>query len=130
MVKNKRVVGTGYNGSPSGEPHCDDIGCDVRSNSCVRTIHAEDNALRNSTSMARAGATLYITDYPCVDCARLVAESGIIEVVWDRDYITKKLQTPGLDPYVVTKLQNWQTDVEELYAYHGIVIRRHAFLEG
>ena len=81
-----RPVSLGYNGAPSGEPHCDS-GCNA-DKPCTNTIHAEDNAI----SWARAfgidpkGATLYITDSPCMECTRKIVEAGISRVVYDRQY--------------------------------------------
>lgn len=81
-----RPVSIGYNGAPSGSPHCDS-NCNA-DNPCTNTIHAEDNAI----SWARAfgiepkGATLYITDSPCMVCAGKIVEAGIKRVVYDRQY--------------------------------------------
>jgi len=90
VAADRHIVATGYNGPPSGMPHCDDGGClrataagvarSVDYSSCV-AVHAELNALLRSAPADRDGATLYCTDLPCWDCARAVANSGIVRVV-------------------------------------------------
>ncbi len=86
VVKDNRIKGTGYNGSPSGMAHCDDVGCMMRGNHCVRTIHAEVNALLECTPEERKDATLYVTARPCAECSKLIINSGIRRVVFAQDY--------------------------------------------
>ena len=89
IVQKRRIVATGYNGGPSGVTHCIDGGCPrARSDaaqghdyeSCI-AIHAEANALLFSGPDERDGATLYCTGAPCFGCAKLIANSGVAEVV-------------------------------------------------
>lgn len=89
IVRNRRVRSTGYNGPPSGYGHCDagfcprassDSPTSVDYQNCV-AIHAEANALLFADVDDRAGASLYCTDAPCFGCAKLIANSGIAEVV-------------------------------------------------
>lgn len=82
--KENHIISTGYNGSPPGMPHCDDIGCLEIGGRCKRTIHAEDNAIKRSNRRQRAGSKLYITDFPCLPCANLVSKSGIVEVIYGK----------------------------------------------
>lgn len=84
--KDRNVISTGYNGAPPGALHCFDVGCDLKDGSCKRTLHAERNAISRSSMSQRAGSVLYVTDYPCVECAELIATKGIVEVVFDRPY--------------------------------------------
>lgn len=94
LSPNGRVVGTGYNGSPPGLPHCVDGGCPraVANTSphgapyadCL-AVHAEGNALLWSDRTAREGGTLYVNGPPCWDCAKLIAGSGIRRVVHTPD---------------------------------------------
>lgn len=99
LMKNKKVLGTAYNGSPSGTDSCLDVGCllqdyfepgengvPVHKQKCIRTIHAEQNLLLFTDQGDREEATLYVTDQPCWTCANLIANSGITEVVYHRDY--------------------------------------------
>jgi dCMP deaminase len=89
MVQGRRIVSTGYNGGPSGFPHCDEGACPrARSDApqghdyerCI-AIHAEANALLFSSPEERDGASLYCTGAPCFGCAKLIANSGVGEVV-------------------------------------------------
>ena len=88
LVRSKRVLATGYNGSLPGLPHCDDVGCLIVDNHCIRTNHAEMNAItqaaRNGVSIA--GATAYVTNMPCTTCAKALVGSGIKRVVVFSDY--------------------------------------------
>ncbi len=89
IVKGRRIVATGYNGGPSGYPHCEDGGCPRATSGaeqghdyerCI-AIHAEANALLFSSPEEREGASLYCTGAPCFGCAKLIANSGVGEVV-------------------------------------------------
>jgi len=86
IVRNKRIVATGYNGAPAGLPHCTTDGCYLDNGHCIRAIHAEVNALLECAPMERENATLYVTDYPCQNCAKLIINSGIRRVVYDHEY--------------------------------------------
>jgi dCMP deaminase len=89
IVKDRRIRSTGYNGAPSGHPHCDTGACPRAQSdepsgwgydSCI-AIHAEANAILFSSPEVREGATIYITGVPCFTCSKLIANSGITEVV-------------------------------------------------
>jgi dCMP deaminase len=89
IVKDRRIRSTGYNGAPSGHPHCDEGACPRAQSeqpsgwdydSCI-AIHAEANAILFSSPEEREGATIYITGVPCFTCSKLIANSGISEVV-------------------------------------------------
>jgi dCMP deaminase len=89
IVQGRRIVATGYNGGPSGYPHCEDGGCPRAASdapqgrdyeACI-AIHAEANALLFASPEERNGATLYCTGAPCFGCAKLIANSGVAEVV-------------------------------------------------
>lgn len=94
LVKDKKLMGTGYNGSPSGVKDCYEQGClieyydenGVKKERCVRTIHAEVNLILFTDRSDREDATVYITDSPCYNCAKMLANSGIKEVVYERLY--------------------------------------------
>jgi dCMP deaminase len=107
IVKGRRIVATGYNGGPSGYPHCDEGACPRATSDapqgrdydrCI-AIHAEANALLFSSPEERDGASLYCTGAPCFGCAKLIANSGVGEVVaaggrydgWDevRDFLRR-----------------------------------------
>jgi dCMP deaminase len=97
VVKNKRILCTGYVGSPPGLPHCDDEGHLLKkviddegniSQHCVRTIHAEQNAICQAAKygLSLDGTTLYCTMEPCRTCAMLIISVGIKKVVAKRRY--------------------------------------------
>jgi dCMP deaminase len=93
LVRGRRIVATGYNGSPSGLPHCDDVGhlmkeVDGRP-SCVRTLHAESNALDQAGVSGACGATLYVTVSPCYECAKRAISAGVIRVVCGTFYASQ-----------------------------------------
>ncbi|MEW5932957.1 MAG: dCMP deaminase family protein [Bacillota bacterium] len=96
IVRDKRILATGYNGAPSGLPHCLDIGClrhqvgalsGERQELC-RASHAEQNALVQAAryGIAVEGATLYSTTFPCSICAKMLVNAGIRRVVYGEEY--------------------------------------------
>ena len=95
LVKNKNVISTGYNGSIPGDDHCEDVGCMIVDNHCIRTVHAEMNALNQAARRGHAvdGATAYITNMPCTTCAKSLISSGIKRVVIFSDYHDTQAET-------------------------------------
>ncbi len=96
IVKDKRVLTTGYNGAPKGLEHCEKTGC-VRQKMNVpsgerhelcRGVHAEQNAIIQAAvfGVSIKDSTIYITNYPCSVCAKLMLNAGIHEVVYDGEY--------------------------------------------
>jgi len=77
IVKNKRIVGAGYNGSVSGQPHCDDVGHLIVEGHCERTLHGEENAIINTDRADIVGADAYIIGTPCMRCTKLLINAGI-----------------------------------------------------
>ena len=88
LVKNKNVIATGYNGSIPGDGHCEDDGCLIVDNHCVRTVHAEMNALAQAAKHGNSlnGATIYITNMPCTTCAKALIAAGIKRIVIFSDF--------------------------------------------
>lgn len=88
LVKDKQILSTGYNGSIPGDQHCEDIGCMVVDNHCIRTIHAEMNAILQCSShgISTEGATAYITNMPCTNCSKALITAGIKQIVVFSDY--------------------------------------------
>jgi dCMP deaminase len=88
LVKDKNIVATGYNGSIPGDDHCDDVGCLLVDNHCVRTVHAEMNALTQAAKWGHpvVGSTAYITNMPCTACAKALVAAGVKRVVVFSDY--------------------------------------------
>ena len=95
IVKDNQILATGYNGSPSGTKHCTDIGECIRSshtqgcglNYC-RSAHAEMNAIVSCAKRGIScdGAILYVNTFPCSECAKLIINAGIKEIVYVEDY--------------------------------------------
>lgn len=88
LVRDKRIIAGGYNGSVSGDDHCIDEGCYLRDGHCVRTIHAEMNAILQCArfGMSTDGASLYVTDFPCLQCTKSLLQAGIKEINYIRNY--------------------------------------------
>ncbi len=90
IVKDKRIISTGYVGSPPKADHCIDKGCiiDERTKGCIRTVHAEMNAIifAAKNGIALDNSSMYVTMSPCINCAKAISVSGIREVVYDIEY--------------------------------------------
>jgi dCMP deaminase len=96
LVREKRILATGYNGAPAGLPHCEEVGCQrerlgipsgQRVEMC-RALHAEQNAIIQAAlhGVTTRGAVLYCTTQPCVTCAKMLINAGIVRVVYEGDY--------------------------------------------
>ena len=92
VVKNKRIITSGFNGAPPGHPHCTEVGCLVfeeEGTSCRRVIHSEHNAiLQDSASLV--GGALYTSILPCIDCMKAIIGARIAEVVYEGEYESYK----------------------------------------
>ncbi len=97
ITRDKRILATGYIGSPAGTAHCDDVGHEMHtvkhedgheSRHCIRTAHAEQNAIVSAArfGIALEGATLYCHMTPCYVCAKMIINAGIKRVVSNMDY--------------------------------------------
>ena len=88
IVKDKEILATGYNGSISGTAHCDDQGHLMVDGHCVRTIHAEINAIAQAAKhgVSIQGADIYITAEPCWNCFKVIANSGISNIFYSESY--------------------------------------------
>jgi dCMP deaminase len=88
IVKDKRILTTGYNGAPKGLPHCLDEGCEMVSGHCVRSLHAEQNAILQAAlyGVPLEGSTIYTTHQPCVICAKMIINAGLKRVVYAGHY--------------------------------------------
>lgn len=84
-----RIISSGYVGSPSGLPHCTEVGCEIGdSGGCRRTSHAETNAITFAAreGIATNGSSIYVTHSPCYDCAKAIINAGIRRVIYEVDY--------------------------------------------
>lgn len=88
LVKDKTIIATGYNGSITEHPHCDEIGHLMYSNGCKRTIHAEMNAIISCARDGRStvGSIAYITHYPCPDCMKHLNQAGVKKIYYKHHY--------------------------------------------
>ena len=86
IVKDRRILATGYNGVPTGLTHCSETGC-LREQIC-RGLHAEQNAIIQAAryGINIAGATIYVNTQPCVVCAKMLINAGITEIVYQNPY--------------------------------------------
>lgn len=93
IVKNKYIIATGYNGSVSGLPHCDEVGHMMVSGHCERTSHAEANAIAQAAKhgVSTDGSTAYITASPCWSCFKLLASAGIKRIVFGEFYRDERI---------------------------------------
>jgi len=84
LVLDKRILTTGFNGSPSGQPHCDEEGHLMVEGHCVRTIHAETNAIIQAAlhGISTRGSTCYVTHFPCINCAKALVNAGVTRLVY------------------------------------------------
>ena len=118
LVQGKKLLGSAYNGAPMGVPDCSEAGCMlveefevklidgreemVKKQRCIRTIHAEQNLLLFTDRSDREGSTVYVTDQPCWTCANMLANSGVVEIVYHRPYpkdkekVTEMMVTRGI----------------------------------
>lgn len=96
LVKEKRILATGYNGAPAGLRHCSEVGC-LRENSSIpsgqrhelcRGLHAEQNAIIQAAfhGISIVGSTLYCTNKPCVICTKMLINAGIKKIVFFDGY--------------------------------------------
>jgi dCMP deaminase len=103
IVRDRNILATGYNGAPAGLQHCTDVGCliyesrapggELESN-CYRSIHAEINAITQAAKngAAIAEADIYVTHSPCIQCFKVLVNTGVRRVFYERPY---KLDTLG-----------------------------------
>ncbi len=114
LVKNNRVVSTGYNASISGHAHCDDAGHIIADGSCIRAAHAEENAVATA---ARFGTTVedttaYTTHFPCWRCFRILANAGIKRIVYlnfKSNNVSREIFEQYLASPIVLENQDGQT---------------------
>lgn len=95
IVRDKMILSTGYNGSIRGLPHCSEAGHEMENGHCVRTVHAEANAIvqaaRNGVQVE--GSDIYVTASPCYNCFKLIANSGIQRIFYGELYRDERIKT-------------------------------------
>ena len=117
IVKNRMILATGYNGSLRGLAHCDDEGHLMENDHCVRTVHAEANAIvqaaRAGTSIE--GASIYVSASPCFSCFKLIANAGVNRIVFGEFYRDQKIYEFAKNLMIeLVDLSSNQTDALEL----------------
>ena len=88
LVREHRILTTGYNGSPRGAAHCTEVGCTLVDGHCVRATHAEANAVVQGAlhGVTLSGSVAYCTHQPCVHCTKLLVSAGVRKIVYDVAY--------------------------------------------
>lgn len=88
VVRDSRIISGGYNGSASGDEHCEEVGCYLEEGHCMRTIHAEANALLQCAKfgVATQGSEIYVTHFPCLQCTKMIVQAGISKIYYMNDY--------------------------------------------
>ncbi len=123
LVIEGRIVSTGYNGSPPGLEHCDDVGHLMEEGHCVRTVHGEHNALLQAAVLGGSstkGSTMYTVYAPCIHCAKYIVTAGITRVVYGKMYrntgVAEYFQGAGVvvDHYEPTEA--WDDHASALFA--------------
>ena len=108
LVRDKRVIAGGYKGAVSGDDHCIDVGCYVVDGHCLRTIHAEMNAVLQCSKFGipTDGAEIYVTDFPCLQCTKSLLQAGIKKIYYMRNYHN--------DDYAIRLLKRKKVAVEQV----------------
>ncbi len=93
IVRGKTILSTGYNGSIRGLPHCDTVGHEMENGHCVRTIHAEANAIVQASrhGIRIENAEIYITASPCYNCFKMIANAGINRIYYGEFYRDERI---------------------------------------
>lgn len=93
IVRDRTIISTGYNSAIRGAPHCEDVGCMMEDNHCVRVVHAEANAIiqaaKNGVNIDKA--TIYTLASPCWPCFKLIANAGILRIVFKEFYRDERI---------------------------------------
>ncbi len=114
MVKDKNILATGYNGTPTGITHCDVTGClreqlkvpSGERHELCRGLHAEQNAIIQAAShgVNISNSVLYCTDSPCIICTKMLINAGIRKVIYLKGYADKlsmeMLEESGIETYL------------------------------
>ena len=122
LVKDKRIISTGYNGSPPGLPHCDDEGHLLEEGHCVRTVHGEHNAILQAAAQggtSTRGSTMYAKYSPCIHCCKYLVAAGIVRVVIGRIYRNTQavdyLKSAGLQVDLYRENPAWKQELARLF---------------
>ncbi len=88
IVRDQRILTTGYNGAPRGVAHCADVGCTMLDNHCLRATHAEANAIVQGAlhGISLQFGSAYCTHQPCVNCSKLLISAGVTKIIYEHPY--------------------------------------------
>ena len=113
LVLEKRILTTGFNGSPAGLDHCDEVGHLLVEGHCVRTIHAETNAIIQAAlhGVSTRGSTCYVTHLPCINCTKALINAGIVRIVYGDAYRTDENALDFLKTANIELAQNSSTQL-------------------
>ena len=89
ITKDRIILATGYNGAPKGMPHCIDVGCLISNNHCIRSLHAEVNAIIQcaSSNMSTKSSYVYVTHLPCWQCSLMLIDAEVEKIFYANDYV-------------------------------------------
>lgn len=118
IVRDNRIIAGGYNGSIAGDTHCIDEGCYVIDNHCVRTIHAEMNAILQCAKFGvpTQGGEIYVTHFPCLQCCKSIIQAGIKAVYYAEDY---KNHPYGIELFKQAGVKTEKVELKESIDLHG-----------
>lgn len=102
------ILATAYNGAPTGEPHCLDVGCDVVNDHCRRAIHCETNLCVRGGRPLMKGRLVVITHVPCYACAGLLVQTGISRLAYLDYYRTPEYSAPGISRLERAGIEVWR----------------------
>ena len=108
IVRDKRIIAGGYNGSVTGDLHCIDEGCYIVDGHCLRTIHAEMNAILQCAKfgVGTENAEIYVTHFPCLQCTKMILQAGIKKIHYLKDYRN--------DPYALKLIERVGATVDQV----------------
>mgnify|MGYP002725692965 CR=1 FL=1 len=121
LVKDKRIIGSGYNGSPPGMDHCDDVGHLMHEGHCIRTLHAEENTLLQAARLGikASDSVIYSTYSPCYHCLKKLLATGVKKIVAMQVYRDTRIfdacKSAGVEFEIHTPDGAWMDHLSGLY---------------
>ena len=123
LVKDKRIISSGYNGAPPGMPTCNEVGHLMEEGHCVRTIHAEHNAILQAAqlgSTSTKGCMMYTKYNPCIHCTKYVIAAGVTRVVVGKIYRGMEavtfLRDAGIQVDIYKESKEWDQYLVDMFA--------------
>jgi len=106
IIKDRRVISSGYNASISGSPHCEENNHIIVNGECIRALHAEENAIVNAAKHGASieNSVLYTTHFPCWNCFRKIANAGIVQIIYN-EFKFSSISREILDIMLKTKVR-------------------------